>query len=140
MNLENSLYSWNNLSYSLNVQNGGTASNFIILGLTIGWTFCLNKSPELSIITIIIHAVSFVFIFFGTDVFQTTTIYNISFQIPAAFTLYYLSQTKHIGKIFAISIILILITISLRYILIWFLNTMDGVSYREMKIISIKTL
>jgi hypothetical protein len=116
ISLDNFPNYWHNLDYSLNIQNGGVLANSIILILCIGWIFLFKKFPMLSTLISIILLFSSISIFFGNDIIQTRILYNIPFQIPAAVTLYYLLGITPIGRLLFISIILCLITISLRFV------------------------
>jgi hypothetical protein len=103
-----------NLAYSVDIQNGGIIANGVILALCIGWIVHFYKFYTLSLFISVILIISIVPVFFGNDIFQTRILYNVPFQLPAAVTLYYILRVKLAGKIAFISIVLFLITISLR--------------------------
>ena len=115
LSFQNLVNGWDSLIYSVNVQNGGITANAIILILCIGWILYFSKYKMLSIFILVILLFSLLPIFFGNNVFQTRTIYNIPFQIPAAITLYQILRIKLGGKILCISILLCLIAVSLRF-------------------------
>jgi hypothetical protein len=110
-NLSTSLES---LTYSANIQNGGIIANGVILALCIGWMVYFYKFNTLTLFISVILILSIVPVFFGNIIFQTRILYNVPFQLPAAVTLYYILRIKSAGKIAFISIILCLVTISLR--------------------------
>ncbi|WP_458719152.1 hypothetical protein [Candidatus Nitrosocosmicus sp. R] len=110
-NLSTSLES---LTYSVMLQNGGITANGVILALCIGWIAYFYKFNTLTLFISVILILSIVPVFLGNNIFQSRILYNIPFQIPAAVTLYYIFRVKSAGKIAFISIVLCLVTITLR--------------------------
>ena len=116
ISLKNLTNSWENLTYSVNIQNGGFTANCILLILCVGWIFYFDKFSVLSLFMTVLLLLSVLPIFLGNDIIQTRMIYNIPFQIPASVTLYYMLSIRRGGKFLFFSILLCLITISLRHV------------------------
>ena len=116
LSLKNLTNSWENLTYSVNIQNGGFTANCILLILCVGWIFYFDKFSVLSLFMTVLLLLSILPIFLGNDVIQTRMIYNIPFQIPASVTLYYILSIGRGGKFLFISVLLCLITISFRQV------------------------
>ena len=112
--LQQFVNNWSNLSYAINLFNGGIFSNFIILGLCMLWIYYFNKSSLADIFIIVILTTSLIPIFFGNSVIQSRILYIIPFQLPAAIALNNILYLKYKGSVLFFSIIFCLIIITIR--------------------------
>ncbi len=107
---------WSNLSQTSLVYVGGLFGNFLILSLCIYWLFRSNLREMPNLFIAIFLSIGILPILFGDEVMQSRVFYNISFQIPAAIALVYLSN-QHRGKLLVFAISIWILTISLQTII-----------------------
>jgi len=89
---------WSNLTQTSLVYAGGLFGNFLILSLCIYWLLRSNFHEMPNLFMAIFLSIGILPILIGDDLFQTRVLYVISFQIPAAIGLVYLSN-QHRGNI-----------------------------------------
>ena len=94
---------WANLSQTSLVYVGGLFGNFLILSLCIYWLVGSNLRETPNLFIAIFLSVGILPILFGGEVIQSRALYNISFQIPAAIALVYLSSQRR-GHLLVFSI------------------------------------
>jgi len=107
---------WPNLSQTSLVYVGGLFGNFLIFSLCIYWLLRsdIRKMPNLFIA--IFLSIGILPILFGGEVIQSRVLYNISFQIPAAIALVYLSN-QHRGALLAFSIAIWILVMSIQAVI-----------------------
>jgi hypothetical protein len=95
---------------------GGVFGNFLILSLCIFWLVRsdLREMPNLFIA--IFLSIGILPILFGGEIIQSRVLYNISFQIPAAIALVYLSN-QHRGPILVFSIAIWIFVMSIQAVI-----------------------
>lgn len=115
-NFQNLFSTSSNLSQTSLVYLGGIFGNFLILALCIYWLVRsdIRKMPNLFIA--IFLSVGILPILFGGEVIQSRVLYNISFQIPAAIALVYLSN-QHKGTLLVFSIAIWILVMSIQTII-----------------------
>jgi hypothetical protein len=86
---------WSNLIYTTQVYLGGQFSNFIIYILGLYWLFVSKFNEQSSIFIIIFLSIGIIPLFFGDELVQARTFYNIPFQIPAAIALNHLMKKSN---------------------------------------------
>jgi len=89
---------WSNLTQTSLVYAGGIFGNFLILSLCIYWLLRSNFNQMPNLFLAIFLSIGILPILIGDDLFQTRVLYVISFQIPAAIGLVYLSN-QHRGNL-----------------------------------------
>jgi hypothetical protein len=104
---------WSNLIDTTQNYHGGQFSNFIILMLVLYWLFRSNLREPSTILLIIFQSIGIMPLFFGDWLVQSRVLYNIPFQIPAAFGLAYIKKEVN-GTIILLPICIWLIAISIR--------------------------
>ncbi len=103
---------WSNLSQTSLVYAGGVFGNFLILSLCIYWLLRSNLRETPNLFIAIFLSIGILPILFGGEVIQSRVLYNISFQIPAAIALVYLSNL-HKGSLLVFSIALWILVMSI---------------------------
>ena len=104
---------WSNLIDTTQNYHGGQFSNFIILMLGLYWLFRSNLREQSTILLIIFLSMGTIPLFFGDWLVQSRVLYNIPFQLPAAFGLAYIKKRAN-GTIILLPIYIWLIAISIR--------------------------
>jgi hypothetical protein len=105
---------WTTLIHTVQVSFGAAYSNFIILGLCLYWLI-RSKSYHLSEIFIMVFlSIGIIPLFFGSSLVQSRVLYDIPFQIPAAFGLTRIPKQKATGNIVFLAICIWLLAISIR--------------------------
>jgi hypothetical protein len=104
---------WSNLIDTTQNYHGGQFGNFIILMLVLYWLFRSNLREPSTILLIIFQSIGIMPLFFGDWLVQSRVLYNIPFQIPAAFGLAYIKKEVN-GTIILLPICIWLVAISIR--------------------------
>jgi len=107
---------WSNLSQTSLVYVGGLFGNFLILSLCIYWLVRSDIRAMPNLFIAIFLAIGILPILFGGELIQSRVLYNISFQIPAAIALVYLSN-QHRGTLLAFSIAIWILVMSIQAVI-----------------------
>ena len=106
---------WSNLFQTSHVFAGGVFGNFLILSLCIFWLLRSNLRVMPNLFIAIFLSIGILPILFGDEVIQSRVLYDISFQIPAAIGLFYLSN-QHWGKLLVFAICIWILSMSIHAI------------------------
>jgi hypothetical protein len=111
--LEQFALRWSNLIDTTQNYYGSQFSNFIILMLGLYWLFRSNFRNPSTILLIVFQSIGIIPLFFGDWLVQSRVLYDIPFQIPAAFALADIKKQAN-GTMILLSICILLIAISIR--------------------------
>ncbi len=111
--LEQFALRWSNLIDTTQNYYGSQFSNFIILMLGLYWLFRCNLRKPSTILLIVFQSIGIIPLFFGDWLVQSRVLYDIPFQIPAAFALADIKKQAN-GTMILLSICILLIAISIR--------------------------
>ena len=106
---------WSNLIQTNFVFAGGQIGNFLILSLCIYWLLRSNFREMHNLFIAIFLSIGILPILFGDHLIQVRVLYNISFQIPAAIGLAYLSN-QHRGNLLVVVTSIWILTMSIQAI------------------------
>ena len=107
---------WSNLSQTSLVYVGGLFGNFLIFSLCIYWLVRSDLRDMPNLFIAIFLSIGILPILFGGEVIQSRVLFNISFQIPAAIALVYLSN-QHRGTLLAFSITIWILVMSIQVVI-----------------------
>ena len=107
---------WENLFETSLVYAGGIFGNFLILSLCIYWLVRADLRQMPNLFIAIFLSIGILPILFGGEVIQSRVLYNISFQIPAAIALVYLSN-QHRGHLLVFSIVIWIFVMSIQAVI-----------------------
>ena len=103
---------WFNLSQTSLVHLGGIFGNFLVLSLCIYWLLRSNFHEMPNLFIAIFLSIGILPILFGGETIQSRVFYNISFQIPAAIGLVYLSNHQRWPlMVFAVAIWILIMSV-----------------------------
>ena len=114
-NYGNLAATWSNLFQTSIVFAGGQFGNFLILSLCIYWLLRSNLRIMPNLFIAVFLSIAILPILFGDYVIQSRVLYNISFQIPAAIGLFYLSS-QHRGNLLVVSTCIWILAVSIQAI------------------------
>jgi hypothetical protein len=104
---------WNNLIDTTEIYYGAAFSNVIILLLGLYWLFRSDMHAPSCIFLLVFLSIGIFPLFFGNWLIQSRVFYNIPFQIPAAFALYYIKREKY-GSVVMLSVSIWLVCMAVR--------------------------